>query len=124
MPPDPHGPPADLDTTSKALYRKLRDFLKASDSWEDSDKYVLGATCRHEMLMRVALAGLPKDKRGVPILTDVGYKGQPTQHPNYKTFQAEAKAFVEGLKELGLTPRARAQLGIESKPQGGGKFGL
>lgn len=117
MPPDPHGPPGDLDTSARSLYRKLRDFLKAQGTWENSDRYALGQVCRYEQRARLAREGIPRG------LTAEGYKGQDVQHPNLKTAEAAEKSFMEGLKELGLTPRARKQLQIETGGADGGKFG-
>lgn len=123
MPPDPHGPPGDLDTDARALYRKLREFLKGQQTWENSDRYILGQVCRYEMRARIARAGLPLDKHGKPVLISTGYKGQEVAHPNLKTAEAAEKSFVDGLRELGLTPAARKRLEIEVGRRDAGKFG-
>lgn len=116
MPPDPHGPPADLDTTGKALYRKLRRFLEDAQRWENSDKYVLGNCCRDEQIMRVAWSTIPHERSGQPILTTAGRSENSGEvvHPNVRTAESASRRFLEGLRELGLTPRARAQLGFVS----------
>lgn len=125
MPPDPHGPPGDLDATGKALYRKLREFMRAEGRWADSDKYVLGQTCRYEQEARIARDALPRDEHGKPVLTALGYNDQDVPHPLVKMRDAAAKSFVDGLRELGFTPRARKQLEIElgGSDGGSGKFG-
>ena len=123
MPPDPNGPPGDLDTNGRALYRKLRTFLQGQSTWEDSDRYILGQTCRYEMRARLARAAQYDPETKALVFTSEGYKGQQVAHPALKTAEAAEKSFVECLKELGLTPRARKQLEIEVGAKGGGKFG-
>lgn len=123
MPPDPNGPPGDLDTTGKALYRKLREFLRKQNTWEDSDRYILGQTCRYEMRGRLARAAMYDPETRALVFTTEGYNKQDVPTPALKTAEAAEKSFVEGLKELGLTPRARKQLEIEVGAKGVGKFG-
>ena len=123
MPPDPHGPPADLDTTGKALYRKLRKFLQDQSTWANSDKHILGQTCRFAQRARLAYESLPCDGSGRPVLTSTGYKGQEVAHPLVKVMEAAESKFIDGLKELGLTPGARKRWEIEAS-RDKGKFGL
>lgn len=123
VPPDPHGPPGDLDTDARALYRKLRDFLKKQGTWENSDRYILGQTCRYEQRARLARGAMYDPELRAFVLTTEGYKGQDVKHPNLATAEAAEKSFVDGLRELGLTPRARKQLEIEVAKGAGGKFG-
>lgn len=125
MPPDPNGPPGDLDTDARALYRKLRTFLEDAQRWENSDRYVLAQTCRDDQLRREAQAAMPLNESHRPILTTQGrseHSGEVV-HPLVRVVEAASKRFSEGLRELGLTPAARARLGIVSKPPTG-KFGL
>lgn len=119
MPTDSSAPPSDLDGNGRKLYFKLRAFLRERGHWEDSDRYALGQTCRYEQRARCARGALVAT--GGDLLSE-GYKGQPTEHPFVKIAVTNERLFMEGLKELGLTPRARAQLGLEAKPTGG-KFG-
>lgn len=115
------APPQELDATGKALYKTLRKHMKDDGRWHESDHYRLTTTCRHEQLARGALDDM-RDGRGRIVLTSEGHKGQPVQHPSYKTFQSESKAYTDGLEALGFSPAARARLGIELKSQGGSKF--
>lgn len=124
MPPDPHGPPADLDTIGKALYRKLRKFLQDQGTWADSDKHLLGQTCRYDQRRREAREALPRDEKGRVVMVSTGYKGQEVAHPLVKVMEAAEARFVDGLKELGLTPGARKRWEIEAGGRGAGKFGL
>jgi P27 family predicted phage terminase small subunit len=101
--------PGDLDSTGKALYRKLREYLRGQSTWEDSDHYVLVQACRYEQRARLARS-LMVDDEGRPTLSAKGYKGQLVQHPNFKTAEASERAFMEALRDLALTPRARKQL--------------
>ena len=122
---DHHGPPADLDVPGRKLYLKLRKFLKDAGLWENSDKFVLGQTCRYEQRSRLALASLPVDTDGRPILTTQGrseFSGE-VQHPLVRIIETADRGFLDGLRELGLTPRARKQLDVEPK-KSTGRLGL
>lgn len=57
-------------------------------------------------------------------LTTVGDRKQLTVHPLVKIAETAERAFVDCLKELGFTPRARSQMGLEAKKSGESKFGL
>ena len=124
MPPDPLGPPSDLTTWGKALYRRLRKALETEHRWADTDREILGQTCRYADRARTARAGMV-DEGGQPTLTSIGYKGQLVQHPNLKTAESAERAFIDGLKELGFTPAARVRLEIEvaKSSSKSGKFG-
>lgn len=128
MPPDSEGPPGHygLDTTAKALYRKLREHLRKVDMWDGAYVDMLAQTCQYAMRSRQAWDALPKDKRGAPILTTQGRSENSGEvaHPLVRVAEAAAKSFVEGLKELGLTPLQRRRYEIEGKPSKGGKLGL
>lgn len=115
------APPQELDATGRSLYKTLRKHMRDDQRWHESDHHRLTETCLHEMYSRHARDDL-RDERGRIVLTAEGYKGQPTQHPSYKTFQSESKAYADGLEALGFSPAARARLGIELKAKGGGKF--
>ena len=107
---DPTGPPTDLDTEGKAMYRKLRAALRKADRWTDSDQHALASTCRHAMAARKARAGIPRDAKGGLVLVVRGSRGQDVAHPNVKIASDAESKFMDGLKELGLTPAARARL--------------
>lgn len=124
---DPIGPPNDLDETGAKLYRKIREYLKADERWVESDAYLLGATCRYAQRARVAWTSLPRDENGRPVMTTGGrseHSGE-VAHPLVRIAETAERGFVDGLKELGLTPRAREQMKGEAgvKPPKGGKFG-
>jgi phage terminase small subunit len=57
-------------------------------------------------------------------MTTVGDRKQLTVHPLVKIAETAERAFVDCLKELGFTPRARSQMGLESRKAGESKFGL
>jgi P27 family predicted phage terminase small subunit len=114
------GVPGDLDAIGKKLYRDLRAYMRDAARWEDSDHHLLAQTCRYDMRARAARDALRK----AGDMTSEGDRKQLTVHPLVRVAEAAEKAFVEGLKELGFTPRARAALGLESKPPGESKFGL
>ena len=122
MPPDPHGPPGDLDTTGRHLYKRLRKFLQDQDTWENSDKYVLGQTCRYEQRARLARKALDESDEGMTTQGRSGPSGM-VAHPLVRIMETAEKGFIDGLKELGLSPAARKRLEIEVKRNtGGGKF--
>jgi P27 family predicted phage terminase small subunit len=116
------APPQELDATGKKLYRDLRTYLRGQGTWEDSDHFILAETCLHHQFARLARADMMEG--GKVNLTALGHRDQPVQHPSYKTYQSESKAFMDGLRELGLTPAQRKRLAIEVPQGGGGKFGL
>lgn len=122
---DAHGPPADLDDKGRKLYLKIRRFLKDAGMWENSDKFVLGQACRYEQRSRLALSSLPVDDAGRPVLTTQGrseFSGE-VQHPLVRIIETSDRGFLDGLRELGLTPRARKQLALEPK-KAAGRLGL
>jgi P27 family predicted phage terminase small subunit len=126
MPVDPIGPPDDLDKDARALYRKIRTYLREQATWADSDMYLLGQTCRYEMRAREARASIPLED-GKPVMTTRGRSENSgdVAHPAVRIAEAAEKSFVDCLKELGLTPRARTQLGLETQKKGAGsKFGF
>lgn len=114
-----------LDQAGVALYHKLKAAMQERQgpaAWEDSDHHLLAQTCRYDMRARKArdgFAALDKD-----ALTTYGDRGQLTVHPLVKIAEQSERLFVDCLKELGFTPKARAQLGLEKPKAGGSKFGL
>ena len=124
MPPDPLGPPSDLTTWGKALYRRLRKALETEHRWADTDREILGQTCRYADRARTA-RDLMVDEDGKPALTVLGTKGHIIQHPNLRTAETAERAFVDGLRELGFTPAARKRMEIEVAKSSArsGKFG-
>lgn len=122
---DPNGPAPDLDRTGAALYRKVREYLKGQNTWEESDTYLLSQACRYDQRARVAREAIPTDS-GSPVLTTRGrseHSGD-VAHPAVRIAEAAEKSFVDALKELGLTPAARKRLEIEAGRKPGGKFGF
>lgn len=119
------GVPGDLDATGQALYRFLRQAMKdrpdGPTHWEDPDHHLLSQACRYHMRARTARDGFARD---TDAMTTYGDRGQLTVHPLVKIAETAERAFVDCLKELGFTPRARAQLGLERKKAGESKFGL
>lgn len=123
---DPLGPPDDLDKDSRALYRKLRTYLRDQATWADSDMYLLGQACRYEMRAREARGSIPLED-GRPVMTTRGRSENSgdVAHPAVRIAEAAEKSFVDCLRELGLTPRARKQLEIDAgRKSGGSKFGF
>ncbi len=90
-------------------------------AWEGSDHHLLSQTCRYDMRARKARDGF-RD-RSDDMIT-LGDRKQMTVHPLVKIAEQAERAFVDCLKELGFTPRARAQLGLEQKKSARSKFGL
>ncbi len=119
------GVPGDLDSTGKALYRNLRAAMRerpdGPTQWEDSDHHLLSQACRLDQRARRARDGF---KSNAVEMTTTGDRGQLTVHPLVKIAEGSERQFIDCLKELGFTPRARAQLGLERKKAGESKFGL
>lgn len=118
--------PGDLDATAQALYRNLRKAMQerpdGPTQWQDPDHHLLSQACRYEMRARRAREGF--SALDSDALTTVGDRRQLTVHPVVKIAEQAERAFVDCLKELGFTPRARAQLGLEKAKAGVSKFGL
>ena len=118
---DTTGPPGDLDTTSKALYRKTKEQLEAQGTWESSDRELLARYIRSLERARIARDAL-RDEKGRPRFTCVGSQGQLVQHPDLKTAREAERDAHEYAKELLLTPAARKRAEVEVK-RDVGKFG-
>lgn len=120
------GVPGDLDATGKKLYRDLRAAMKdrpdGPTHWEDPDHHLLSQACRYDQRARDSRAWFKSRDAGE--MTTVGDRKQLTVHPLVKIAETAEKAFVDCLKELGFTPRARAQLKLEQRVTGESKFGL
>lgn len=120
------GVPGDLDATGKALYRNLRAAMQkrpdGPTQWEDPDHHLLAQACRYDKRARDARDYFKGQQAGE--MTTLGDRRQLTVHPLVKIAETAEKAFVDCLKELGFTPRARAQLGLEKRSETASKFGL
>lgn len=121
----PHGVPGDLDATGKHLYRNLRRAMQerpdGPTQWQDSDHHLLAQACRYDHRARRARDAF---KNLAEDMVTLGDRRQRTVDPLVKIAEAAERAFLDCLKELGFTPRARAQLGLEKKSAGESKFGL
>lgn len=114
-----------LDQAGVALYHKLKAAMQDRQgpaAWEDSDHHLLAQTCRYDMRARNARDWFRDKDAGE--MTTVGDRRQLTVHPLVKIAETAERAFVDCLKELGFTPRSRAQLSIERKSEAENKFGL
>lgn len=114
-----------LDQGGVALYYKLKAAMldrEGPTAWEDSDHHLLAQTCRYDMRARSARDWFRDQDAGE--MTTEGDRKQLTVHPLVKIAETAERAFVDCLKELGFTPRARAQLGLEKKVVGASKFGF
>lgn len=113
-----------LDQAGVALYHKLKVAMKDREgptAWEDSDHHLLAQACRYDERARRAREGF---KTTVDDMITLGDRRQETVHPLVKIAETSERAFIDCLKELGFTPRARAQLGLEKRSEGASKFGL
>lgn len=120
-----HMVPGDLDSTGKALYRTLRkamqDRADGPTKWEDADHHLLSQACRLDQRARRAREGF---KSNAVEMTTTGDRGQLTVHPLVKIAEGSERQFIDCLKELGFTPKARAALGLEKRSDAPSKFGL
>lgn len=119
------GVPGDLDSTGKALYRNLRQAMRdrpdGPTQWQDVDHHLLAQACRYDQRARRARDGF---KTNSDEMVTLGDRRQKTVHPLVKIAEQAERAFVDCLKELGFTPRARAQMGLEARREQASKFGL
>lgn len=108
--------PSDLDATSKALWTRTIEQLRAQSTWENSDAPLLERYVR-----ALELARLCRKERG-GRLTALGYRDQPVQHPLLRAEREATRDANDYAKALLLTPEARkAEAG---KKATGGKFGF
>jgi P27 family predicted phage terminase small subunit len=118
------GVPGDLDSTGKKLYRDLRAAMKdrpdGPTHWEDPDHHLLAQACRYDHRARRARDAFARTAEDMVTLGD---RRQRTVDPLVKIAETAERAFVDCLKELGFTPRARAQLSIEKRSESESKFG-
>lgn len=119
------GVPGDLDATGQKLYRDLRQAMRdrpdGPTQWQDPDHHLLSQACRYDMRARRARDGF---RNASDEMVTYGDRKQLTVHPLVKIAEQAERAFVDVLKELGFSPRARAQLNIEARKAGESKFGL
>ena len=119
------GVPGDLDATGKKLYRDLRGAMKdrpdGPTQWEGPDHHLLSQACRYDMRARKAREGF---RRYADEMVTVGDRKQLTVHPLVKIAETAERAWLDCLKELGFSPRARQQLSIEKRSEVESKFGL
>ena len=119
------GVPGDLDSTGKALYRNLRKGMQerpdGPTQWQDPDHHLLAQACRYDHRARRARDAFSRTAEDMVTLGD---RRQRTVDPLVKIAETAERAFVDCLKELGFTPRARSQLGLEKRSSGPSKFGL
>ena len=121
---DVTGCPADLDTTSKSIWTKTRNLIKAEGRWRPEyslllERYVRalerGRHCRTRILLREQL------DPGTGWVTH-GSQRQLVQHPDVKTMREADRDAHDYATALMLTPASRAKMGEPPKPSGG-KFG-
>ena len=119
------GVPGDLDSTGKALYRKLRSAMQdrpdGPTQWDDADHHLLAQACRYDHRARRARDAFANKAEDMVTLGD---RRQRTVDPLVKIAETAERAFVDCLKELGFTPKSRASLGLEKRAVGESKFGL
>lgn len=114
-------PSTELDDAGRRLYFRIKGWVTKTTGWEDSDQLLVNEACLHEMRARDARKEFEDSGEGYTVM---GSTGSPVVNPIVRVAKDAAKDYVEALKELGLTPKARAQLGIEPKQTGPSKFGL
>ena len=118
-------PPAHLDAYALEEWYRVAAGLAAMGMLSSIDQATLGAYCaacgqwrlaREEMQKRMAAGG--------PLagLVDVTKAGNVIQNPLVGIANKAAADMVRYAAEFGLTPSARARLGIDLDKQGKGKF--
>lgn len=112
------GCPGDFDATGKERWRKAHSFISGQYGWEDVYASTLERYVRAWGFLDAA-----KDRLANEGLTVAGSKGQPAQHPAWKTYVEAARIMDVTALALGLTPSARQKMGESKPPAGPGKFG-
>lgn len=104
-------PHAELDDAGRRLYFKLKRFI-GEDRWEEEDSLLTNQACLAEQRARDARGQMGRD------FTEVGSRGQDVASPLVGIVEKAERLYVDCLKELGLTPRARAQFGGKQEKTG------
>src|SRR4051812_34729437 len=93
------GIPGDLDSTGKALYRRLREAMREREgrmAWQSWFHEALAATCRHGQRARL----IRPHVEHVNDMVSEGDRKQLTVNPLMRILQTEEKAFLDGLDKL------------------------
>lgn len=103
-------PHVELDDAGRRLYFKIKRLI--GDRWQEADELLTNQACLSEMRGREARLQLAGE------FMARGSRGQDVADPRVGVAEKAERLYVDCLKELGLTPRARAALG-QTAPQKG-----
>lgn len=99
-----------LDEDGRKLYFKIKRLI--GSRWEEADELLTNQACLADQRARQAREQIGDE------FTVVGSRGQDVADPCVVIVEKAERLFVDCLKELGLTPRARAALGNAPEPKG------
>lgn len=113
--PSPAEPSSELDAAGRKLYYRIKGWIKGEADWTESDQLLLNQACIYEQRARHARKAF-KDEGN--RFTVIGSTGSPVVNPISRVGDGAEAKYVDALRELGLTPKARTQMNLEPKPTG------
>jgi P27 family predicted phage terminase small subunit len=116
--------PAHLDEYGRQEWERIADGLNVMGILREVDQNILGAYCASYSRWRHAEEYLNKLKKESPLSALVlkTVSGNYIQQPLIGIANTAARDMVKYASEFGLTPAARASLGIKNDPRGKSKF--
>jgi P27 family predicted phage terminase small subunit len=123
-PDDMPDAPSHLDDYGRQEWERIADGLNVMGILRNVDQNILGAYCASYSRWRHAEEELNKLKNENPLkaLVMVTKAGNYIQQPLIGIANTAARDMVKYASEFGLTPAARASLGIKNEPRGKSKF--
>ena len=116
--------PSHLDQYGRQEWERIADGLNTMGILRNVDQNILGAYCASYSRWRHAEEELNKLKKESPLSALVlkTISGNYIQQPLIGIANTAARDMVKYASEFGLTPAARASLGIKNEPRGKSKF--
>ncbi len=116
--------PSHLDQYGRQEWERIADGLNTMGILRNVDQNILGAYCASYSRWRHAEEELNKLKNESPLSALVlkTISGNYIQQPLIGIANTAARDMVKYASEFGLTPAARASLGIKNDPRGKSKF--
>ena len=116
--------PTHLDYYGQEEWKRIADGLNIMGILREVDQNILGAYCASYSRWRHAEEELNKLKNESPLSALVlkTISGNYIQQPLIGIANTAARDMVKYASEFGLTPAARASLGIKNEPRGKSKF--
>jgi P27 family predicted phage terminase small subunit len=112
-----------MSSSGRAVFRSIaRHFEASAPGWLLTvDVELLALACEHLAVAKAASRAMRgPGGRYVVVGADAAHGGRERKHPAHQVFREATAAYVALARELGLTPKARAELevGLGDAPDG------